>query len=126
MANVLHADVLDSGLNVMNNLADSIYIVSADPTTFAEATATFALGHKTFAIGAAVGNPSAGAPNGRTVATTAITDGSVTANGTALGWAIVDTANQKLYANGRLSGSQAVLSGNAFTLASFDIRIPNQ
>ena len=55
----------------------------------------------------------------------AITDGSVTANGTASHWAITDTGNSRLLATGALAASQAVSSGNTFTLGAFDIGIPD-
>ena len=51
-----------------------------------------------------------------------ITGGSVTGSGTAAYWAITDAASV-LVATGALSSSQAVTSGNTFSLASFTIRI---
>ena len=54
------------------------------------------------------------------------TDGAVTASGNAAKWAVVDSVNSRLLANGSLSVSQPVTSGNTFTLAAFNIRIPNQ
>jgi hypothetical protein len=54
----------------------------------------------------------------------AITDGIVTATGTATHWAITDTANSRLLATGSLSASQVVTNGNMFTLGAFDIGIP--
>jgi hypothetical protein len=58
----------------------------------------------------------------------AITDGSVTATGTATHYAIVDTSatygGPRLLATGSLSASQAVTSGNTFTLSSAVIGIP--
>lgn len=126
MANILADRVLDLGLNVLDTEADKILITSQDPTTYTEANSTYALGNKAFAAGGAVGAPAAGTPNGRKVSTTAITDGAVTATGTAAKWAIVDTANSRLLANGSLSATQAVTSGNTFQMAAADIRIPNQ
>lgn len=126
MANVLADRVLDLGLNVLDTEATHIYICSADPTTYTEATSTYALGNKNFGAGNAFGAPAAGSPNGRKVTSVAITDGSVTGTGTAAKWAVTDNTNSRLLANGSLSASQAVTSGNTFTLAAFDIRIPNQ
>jgi hypothetical protein len=126
MANVLHNDVLDSGLSVIDNLADGIFLVSQDPANYTEATSTYALGSKTYAPGAAFTSPEPGTPNGRAVSSAVITDGSVSATGTATGWAVVDSVNSKLYANGDLAASQAVVLGNTFQLPSFKIRIPNQ
>lgn len=123
MANVVGDYVLDNGLNVLDTLADKIFLVSADPANYA-GVAAVTLGNKTFAAGAAVGAPAAGTPNGRKVSTTAITDGVVTATGTATGWCIVDSVNARLLVNGDLVASQAVTSGNSFTLPSFDITLP--
>jgi len=50
----------------------------------------------------------------------------VTATGTATGWAVVDSVNTRLLVNGGLSASQAVTTGNTFTLGAFDVRLPNQ
>ena len=126
MANILGDYALDNGLNAIHNLADKIYICSQDPLTFTDATSTYALGNKSFGAGNAFGVPSAGSPNGRQVTSVPITDGAVTASGNAAKWAVVDSANSRLLANGSLSVSQPVTSGNTFTLAAFNIRIPNQ
>jgi len=123
MANVVGDYVLDNGLVALDTLADKIILVSADPATYA-GVAAVTLGNKTFSAGAAVGAPAAGTPNGRKVSTTAITDGAVTANGTATGWVIVDSVNSRLLVNGDLVAPQVVTSGNTFTLPSFDITLP--
>lgn len=126
MAANVASRVLDLGLNVLDTEADKIFICSAEPTTYSEATSTYALGNKTWSAGGAFGSPAAGSPNGRKVASTAITDGSVTGTNTATHWAVVDSANSRLLAVGSLSSSQAVTNGNVFTLGSFDIRLPSQ
>jgi hypothetical protein len=41
-------------------------------------------------------------------------------------WALTDTANSRLLAAGSLASGQMVTSGNTFTLAAFDIRIPSE
>ena len=116
--------VLDLGLNVLDTEATHIYICSAEPATFTAASSTNALGNKNFGAGGVCGSPAAGSPNGRKVTTTAVTDGSVTATGTASHWAITDNTNSRLLATGSLSASQGVTSGNIFTLGAFDIRLP--
>ena len=56
----------------------------------------------------------------------AISGGTVTGNGTAAYWAISKpTATTALYATGALPSSQVVTSGNTFSLAAFDIGIPD-
>lgn len=116
--------VLDLGLNVLDTEATHLYITSSEATTFTQASSTNALGNKNFGAGAVTGSPAAGSPNGRKVTTAAVTDGSVTATGTATTWAITDNTNSRLLATGTLSASQAVTSGNPFTLGAFDIRLP--
>lgn len=113
--------VLDLGLNVLDTEANRLDICSSEPTTYAGATSTATLGNKT---ALSVGAPAARTPSGRRVTVAAITDGTVTATGTATHWAITDTVNSRLLATGNLSASQAVTSGNTFTLAAFDIGIP--
>ena len=126
MANIVSDYVLDNGLQALDTLADAIYVCSTDPTNFTEATATFALGNKAFGVGNVFGAPAPGAPTGRKVSTLAITDGVVTVSGTATKWAVVDSANARLLANGSLASGAALVAGGGFTLPSFDIRLPNQ
>lgn len=114
--------VFDNGLTVLDTEANRLDICNAEPASYAAATTTNSLGNKT---SLSVGAPSDGTPNGRKVTVAAITDGTVTATGTASHWAIVDTVNSRLLATGALSASQAVTSGNVFTLGAFDIRIPD-
>lgn len=116
--------VLDLGLNVLDTECDAIVLCSAEPTSFANVAAV-QLGVKNFGVGAAFGAPAAGSPNGRKVSSTAITDGSVTANGTATAWAAVDTVNSRLLASGTLAATQTVTNGNTFSLPSFDVRLPS-
>lgn len=126
MANVIQDRVLDLGLNVLDTESTHLYITSADATTYLEASSTYALGSKNWTAGAVFGAPAAGAPNGRKVTAAAITDGSVSANGTATKWAVTDNTNSRLNVNGSLAASQVVTSGNTFTLGAFDVRLPNQ
>lgn len=115
--------VLDNGLTVLDTEADKIFICSAEPATYTAAITTNALGNKTFAAGGAFGVPAARAPSGRKVASTAITDGTVTATGTASHWAAVDSTNSRLLAASSLAATQAFTSGNTFSLGTFDIGI---
>jgi hypothetical protein len=117
----LNDRVFDNGLTVLDTEADKLTICSAEPATYTEANATFALGAKTSPT---VGAPAARTPSGRKVTVSAITDGSVSATGTASHYALVDTVNSRLLAAGALSASQSVTNGNTFTLTAFDIGIP--
>jgi len=108
--------VLENGLTVLDTEADALVICSAEPTTYTEANTTYKLGTKsspTITI-------ADGASSGRTANVAAITDGSISATGTATHWAIIDTVNSRLLAAGSLSSSQAVTNGNTFTLAQFN------
>ena len=90
-----------------------------EPTTYTEATSTYTCGNKTGLTMTALGD---GAVDGRKVDTPAITDGSVTATQTAGWWGLTDAASV-LHAAGALSSSQAVTSGNTFTLDAISITI---
>ena len=114
--------VLDAALAKLDTEANRLDICSQEPTTYTEATSTYTLGNKT---SLSVGAPADRTPNGRKVTVAAITGGSVTATATATHWAIVDTGNSRLLATGALASSQAVTSGNTFTLGTIDIGIPD-
>lgn len=116
--------VYDLGLNVLDTEANAIHICNLEPTTFTQATSTNSLGNAAGGSFPGIGAPAAGSPNGRQVTVNAVTAGTVTANGTASHYAIVDTVNSRLLAAGALSATQAVTSGNTFTLTSFTVRIP--
>ncbi|MGW8177709.1 MAG: hypothetical protein ACWGQW_02775 [bacterium] len=118
----LHDDVLDSGLSLITSDATHLYICSAQPTTYAEATSTYALGNKATIT---VGSPADRAGGGRKVAISAITDGSVTGTGTAAYYAIVDSVNSKLLATQSMVATQNVTSGNQFVTDAVDIGIPD-
>lgn len=119
----VHERVQDFGIDILNTEAESIFICSQEPVDYTEATATYALGEKDFGVpGDAFGAPAAGTPDGRAVSSANITDGTVTATGTATHWAVVDKTNSRLLATGPLASSQAVTNGNIFTLPPFTIR----
>lgn len=117
----LNDRVLDNGLTVLDTEANRLDICSTAPTTYTEATSTYTLGNKT---SLSIGAPAARAGGGREVTVAAFTDGSVTGTGTAAYYAIVDTTNSRLLATGSLSSSQAVTSGNTFSISAFKIGIP--
>lgn len=126
MANVVGDYGLDNGLIGIRTLADKIYLCSQDPLTYTDAVSTYALANNVFGAGNAFGAPAVGAPNGRQITSVAITAGTVTGTGTATKYAVVDSVNSRLLANGSLASGQAVTAGNQFTLAPFNIRLPNQ
>lgn len=117
----LSDEVLDQGLDYADTNGTRIDICSQEPTTYAEATSTYSLGNKT---GLNTGATENATPNGRKVVVPAITDGSVTATGTASHWALTDGTSIFVAAQ-TLSSSQAVTNGNTFTLGAIDIRKPD-
>lgn len=122
MAAYLNDRVYDNGLTVLDTEASHLYINSTQPTTYTEAITTYALGVKATPT---VGAPAAKAGGGREVTVSAITDGTVSGTGTAGFYSLVDSSNTRLLAAGPLSATQAVTSGNTFTLTSFKIGIPS-
>lgn len=114
--------VFDNGLTVLDTEANRLDICSLEPVTYASATSTHTLGNKTSPT---VSAPTDRSPSGRMVTVSAITDGTVTGSGTASHWALTDTVNSRLLATGALSAPQGVTSGNVFTLAAFNIGIPD-
>ena len=118
----LNDRVFDNGLTVLETEANRIDVTSQEATTYAEATSTYTLGNST---SLSIGAPADRTGGGRKVTVAAITDGSISGTGTATHYAIVDTSNSRLLATGSLTASQSVTSGNTFTLATFDIGIPD-
>lgn len=118
-------DVLDNGLVFISNNANEIHILATDPANYADVVAN-SLGVRVFTPGTAVDPPSANTPNGRKVSTTAFTNGNITTGGTAARWAIVDSLNSRLLANGSLAAPVVVSALDTFGLPSFSVRIPNQ
>ena len=114
--------VFDSGLDFLDTDGDRLDITSEEAVDYTGATTTYTLGNKTSPTISAPGDRGGG---GREVTISAITDGSVTGDGTASHWAISDVSSTALLAAGALSSSQGVSNGNTFTLTSFTIGIPD-
>ena len=120
MAGYLHPDVLDNGLTIIDSAGNSLVICSALPANYA-GVAAVTLGTKATPT---ISAPQARTPDGRKVVVSAITDGTVSATGTASHFAILDTSGSRLLAAQALSATQSVTSGNTFTLGAVDIGIP--
>jgi hypothetical protein len=115
--------LLDLPLQELETSGTRLDICSQEPATYTEATSTYTLGNKTAIT---YTGPADRAPNGRKTTVDAISGGTVTGTGTASHWAVSKpTATTALYAAGALSSSQAVTSGNTFTLTAFDVGIPD-
>ncbi len=122
----LNDRVMDFGLDILNAECDRLDICSQEPANYTEATSTYSKGNKDHgAAGSAFGAPADRSPTGRKVSSTAVTDGAVTATATATHWAASDVANTRLLAAAPLAAGQVVTSGNAWSLPSFDIGLPD-
>lgn len=111
--------IYDLALSELDTATATLYICSQEPTSYAQASSTYALGSK---ASITISAPADRSPSGRKVTISAITDGSVSGTGTATHWAITK-AGTTLMATGSLSASQSVTTGNTFTLGAFDIGI---
>jgi hypothetical protein len=111
---------LDALLNYVQDSVTVLHICSTEPTTYTEATVTYDLGDK---AAPTVAEPTDRGGGGRECVVSAITDGSVTADGTADSWALVSAT--VLLAAGQLASSQAVTNGNTFTLTQFAFGVPD-
>jgi hypothetical protein len=110
--------ILDDGVQYAVTNGSRIDICSSEPTTYTAATSTNTLGNKTGLTVTGPANASSG--TGRAATVPAITDGSVTGTGTASHWALTDGVGE-LLATGSLTASQAVSSGNTFTLDAIEL-----
>ena len=116
----INDDAFDEGLDWITTNGTRIDIWSQEPTTYAQATSTYTLGNSAVTPGAAPN----GAVSGRRVIVPAISAGNVTASATATHWALTNGA-AILVATGALTSSQAVTSGNLFTLTAISITYPD-
>ena len=115
----VNPEVFDGGLDYADTNGTRLDICfTQEPTNYTEAVTTYTCGNDTVAVPV----PEAGAVDGRRVIIPAITAGSVTATQTAGWWALTD-GTSILVAAGPLTATQAVTSGNTFTLDAISITI---
>ena len=120
MAKSIHNDVLDAALEYIESTGDEINVCSAQPTTYAEAHATYMLAQHTMTdADYTVGD---GDSSGRKVAVAQQADITITNSGTATHVAITDTGESKLLLVTTCT-SQALTSGNTVTVPTFDDEI---
>lgn len=120
----LETIALDFGLNQLHTNVTHITICAAEPTSYAIATGSGLLGYNSFGASNAFGVAGTSSTSLRAVTSAAVTAGTITTSGTANWWAAVDETGSSLYAHGSLSASQVVTAGNTFSLAGFNISIP--
>ena len=116
----MHDDVLDAALDYIDTNTENLYLCSAEPSDFTEASSTYKLGTKATPT---VSAPTNGDVSGRKITVSAFADGSVSATGTATHWALTDDSASKLLAAGALYTSKSVTNGDTFALSAFDIEI---
>lgn len=115
--------VLDNGLSYLTSNGDRVDICTQEPANYTEATSTYSKGNKT---SASVGSPENGDTSGRKVVIAAISDGSVTGDGTVTHWALSKTsATAALLASTSLASSQGVTNGNTWSMGATDIELPD-
>ena len=107
---------LDALLDDVRDNAEQLVICSQEPADYTEAYTTYKLGTKTSPTIADCADAS---PDGRGCEVQAFSDGSVSADGTATHWALIDVTNTRLLAADALDSGEAVVNGNPFSLNAF-------
>lgn len=122
----LNDRVLDEGLSILQTEVLRIDICSSEPTDYTQATSTYSLGSASGGALPTVSAPGVRSGGGREVMIGEVNDAAATVEttGIATHFALTDTNNNRLLAAEALSSSQAVSSGNLFTLTSLTIGIP--
>lgn len=109
MAKSVHDDVLDGALNIIKNNSTRMTLCNAEPTTYTQGNATFALADVTMASGdftAANGDTS-----GRKLTVAAKTAVPVDATGTGTHIALLDVTNSKLLYVTTTTSTAVAISG---------------
>jgi hypothetical protein len=116
--------LLDYGLFRLVKDSKRLTILTALPALYADAIdPIYVLGERLLPI---VSGPTNATPQGRQVTVEEITDGTITQQGTAVAWALVDDPSQRLLAAGELFAAKPVSIGNAFNLEAFNIIFPGE
>lgn len=102
--------------------ATRLFLNSSEPATYTAASSTAKLGTKTTPTMGAVSDRS---PNGRKTTVASFTDGAVETSGTASHWSLGDHVNSRLLSAGALAASQSVTISNTFSVAAFDVGVPD-
>jgi hypothetical protein len=116
MAKTLDDSVIDGSLNIVKNGATQMCLCSAQPTTYAEATATYMLALKTGLTSGSFTGPVNGDSNGRKLTINATTGTSVTNSGTAL-YVALCSASVLLFVD--TCTSQVLTAGNTVNTPAF-------
>lgn len=120
MAKFVHDDVLDGALNVIKNNCTRMTLCSAEPTTYTEGNATYALADAT--MSSTDFTLADGDASGRKVTVSAKNGVTVDDSGTSTHVALLDVSNSKLlYVT--THSSQALTAGNTANIGAWDIEI---
>ena len=114
----LKARVVDASLNEIKNNAENLYICSAVPTTFLEASSTYAVGKK---VAPTFTGPADGLDNTRVLTVNAIADGVILKNGDGVYAVLTDDSLSDILAILVLDVPLAVNGQTSFTLTSFPV-----
>lgn len=120
MAKSVHDDVLDGALNILKNNATRMTVCNAQPTTYTEGNATFALADVT--IDSTDFTNANGDTNGRKTTIAAQSTVAIDTSGTATHVALLDVSNSKLLYVTTCT-SQALTSGGTVDFPAWDIEI---
>jgi hypothetical protein len=123
MADHLGDSVLDAALDYVIDNAENVYVCSAEPTTFLEASSTYKLGTK--ASPSFTGPADDAVHDGRKITLDAIADGVVDAGGNAGYIAITDDSASDLLAVRTLDVVRTISGETVWTLTSVDIYFSN-
>lgn len=122
MAKTVHDDVLDGALNILKNNATRMTACSAQPTTYAEGNATYALADVT--IDSADFTNANGDTSGRKTTIGAQSSVLIDTSGTATHIALLDVANSKLlYVTTCTSQALTANGSNTVNFPAWDIEI---
>lgn len=124
MAERVHSDVFDQALNYIKNNATRLVVCSAEPTTYTEANATYALADVTIS-GASFTGPAAGdVSGGRKITVGAQTGVLIDTSGTATHVALLDVSNSKLLHVATCTSQALVANGsNTVNVPAYDIEL---
>lgn len=121
MGKAMHDDFADASLNLLKNYATRLTVCSAQPTSYAEANATYALADVTIDSSDFTG-PANGDTSGRKITVGAQSGVTVDSSGTATHVALLDVANSKLLYVTTCT-SQALTAGNTLSTSAWDVEI---
>jgi hypothetical protein len=113
--------VYDAALEYIDDNTETLHILTGDPGVTWSNIASLGIGSKA----SPTINVPEDATSGRKIVIPAITDGNVTGTDTATHFALTDDTGTEILVSQALDSSQAVTSGNTFTLTEIEINIPD-